>query len=228
MIEAMKHFALEPLADLGFLARFETEAQCQGYFRALLGKTLPWVLDIVCAYKSLAVYHDPARITPLAAEAHLKEWLSASLKPGKALRGKLHEIPCCYDLGEDLKEVARLKGIRIKELIGLHSSELYTVHAIGFSPGFPYLGYLPEGLQGVPRLASPRLKVPAGSVGLTGVQTGIYPEEKPGGWRLIGRTPLLLVDVAENYFGLKVGDQVKFNPITKAAFNRLLGKRLGE
>lgn len=222
----MKSIALEPLADMGFLARFETEALCQGCFCALLEKAFPWVLDVVCAYKSLAVYHDPAKVSPDLAEKILAELLSEPSKPGIAAIGKTHEIPCCYEMGEDLREVANFKGVTIKELIRLHSSNPYTVHAIGFSPGFPYLGYLPNELQGVPRLPSPRLKVPAGSVGLTGVQTGIYPEEKPGGWRLIGRTPLLLVDVTQGYFGLKVGDRVKFNPITKGTFKRLLGDRL--
>src|SRR4029077_12105528 len=95
----------------------------------------------------------------------------------------------------------------------LHTSIEYTVYAIGFVPGFPYLGYLPEKLCGVPRLASPRLKVEPGSIGLTGRQTGIYPLPRPGGWNLIGRTPLTIVDVADSYFPLRVGDVVRFDRI---------------
>src|SRR5205807_4427751 len=100
------------------------------------------------------------------------------------------------------------------------------VYAIGFCPGFPYLGYLPASLSDVPRLPVPRLRVEAGSVGLTGRQTGIYTEARPGGWNLIGRTPLQLVDVADGYFPLRTGDRVRFTRIDEAEFRRLLGQRL--
>ena len=108
----------------------------------------------------------------------------------------------------------------------LHSESVYTIYAIGFCPGYPYLGYLPEALRGVPRLATPRLRVEAGSVGLAGRQTGIYTEERPGGWNLIGRTPLELVHVAEGYFPLRTGDRVQFEPIDEGEYRRLLGRRL--
>src|SRR5436305_14219057 len=113
------------------------------------------------------------------------------------------------------------------EVIRLHSETVYSVYAIGFCPGFPYLGYLPERLCGVPRLESPRLRVKAGSVGLTGRQTGIYPEPRPGGWNLVGRTPLVLVDVADGYFPLRTGDRVRFTRIDAAEYRRLKGERLG-
>ena len=108
----------------------------------------------------------------------------------------------------------------------LHAATEYTVYAVGFSPGFPYLGYLPDRLCGVPRLEAPRVRVEAGSVGLTGRQTGVYPEARPGGWNLIGLTPLQLVDVADDYFPLRTGDRVRFEPIGAAEYRRLLGKRL--
>ena len=111
-------------------------------------------------------------------------------------------------------------------MIALHSGTEYTVYAIGFCPGFPYLGYLPEALCGVPRLPSPRLRVPPGSVGLTGRQTGIYPLPRPGGWNLIGRTPLILVDPAAGYFPLRVGDRVHFHRIGEAEYRRREGDRL--
>ena len=95
-------------------------------------------------------------------------------------------------------------------------------------PGFPYLGYLPEKLCGVPRLNSPRIRVEPGSVGLTGRQTGIYPLPRPGGWNLIGRTPLTLVDVADGYFPLRVGDRVRFSRIESSEYERLYGMRLEE
>ncbi len=117
-------------------------------------------------------------------------------------------------------------GLTADEVIALHTAAEYTVYAIGFCPGFPYLGYLPPALAGVPRLESPRPRVEAGSVGLTGRQTGIYTEVRPGGWNLIGRTPLELVNVADGYFPLRTGDRVWFTRIDEAEFGRLQGERL--
>jgi inhibitor of KinA len=112
------------------------------------------------------------------------------------------------------------------EIIRLHVETEYTVYAIGFCPGFPYLGYLPGQLSNVPRLESPRLRVEAGSVGLTGRQTGIYTEARPGGWNLIGRTPLELVNVPDDYFPLRTGDRVQFYRIDEREFVTLVGERL--
>ena len=111
-------------------------------------------------------------------------------------------------------------------IIQRHAGTIYTVYAIGFCPGFPYLGYLPNELAGVPRLESPRLKVEAGSVGMTGRQTGIYTEVRPGGWNILGRTPLQLVDVADGYFPLRTGDRVQFQRMDEQAYRELEGERL--
>ncbi len=100
------------------------------------------------------------------------------------------------------------------------------MYAIGFCPGFPYLGYLAQALSGVPRLDQPRPKVDAGSVGITGRQTGIYTEARPGGWNIIGRTPLELVNVADSYFPLKAGDRVRFRRIDALEFEQFRGQRL--
>src|SRR5205814_8366661 len=126
----------------------------------------------------------------------------------------------------DLARVADHAGLPPAEVIRLHAGAEYTVYAVGFCPGFPYLGYLPERLCGVPRLPSPRLRVEPGSVGLTGRQTGIYPLERPGGWNLIGLTPLELVHVEDGYFPLRAGDRVRFEPIDRMEFERLRGRRL--
>ena len=140
--------------------------------------------------------------------------------------GRLHEIPCCYDRQLDLARVAQHLGLSPGEVIRLHLAAEYTVYAIGFSPGFPYLGYLPEALRGVPRLPAPRVRVAAGTVGLTGLQTGIYPEERPGGWNLIGQTPLQLVHVADGYFPLRTGDRVRFVRIDETTFRQREGERI--
>ncbi len=137
-----------------------------------------------------------------------------------------HTIPCCYERGIDFDRIQRATHLSQAEIVALHAAQVYTVYAIGFCPGFPYLGYLPDALANVPRLDSPRLKVEAGSVGLTGRQTGIYTEVRPGGWNIVGQTPLTLVDVADGYFPLRTGDEVQFDPISPTEFERLRGSRL--
>jgi inhibitor of KinA len=138
----------------------------------------------------------------------------------------VHHVPCCYELELDMGRVTEHTGLAPEEIVALHTSQEYTIYAIGFCPGFPYLGYLPARLGGVPRQPSPRLRVEAGSVGLTGRQTGIYTLERPGGWNIIGRTPLQLVDVASGYFPLRTGDRLRFVAIDQAAYHRLMGQRL--
>jgi inhibitor of KinA len=122
--------------------------------------------------------------------------------------------------------VARIVGLLPDDVVRAHCEMNYTVYAIGFCPGFPFLGYLPAELCGVPRLAAPRKKVEPGSVGMTGRQTGIYPLERPGGWNLIGKTPLVLVDVAASYFPLSAGDRIRFEPIDRSQFDALRGCKL--
>lgn len=216
--------SLEPMGDQGVMARFADERSALSWARLVRDAAPPWLLDVVGAYTSVAVFHDPAR-------ARLADVMQAlrGLAPGAAAdapAGPLRELPCCYEMGPDLARVAGFAGLSTGEVIRLHSGAEYTVCAIGFSPGFPYMGYLPSALCGVPRLESPRLRVEPGSVGLTGRQTGIYPEARPGGWSLIGRVPLVLVDVAEGYFPLRVGDRVRFEPIGAAVYERLRGARL--
>jgi len=126
----------------------------------------------------------------------------------------------------DLKSIAARLQLSEADVMQHHLDAVYTVYAIGFVPGFPYLGYLPAELSGLPRLAEPRLRVPAGSVGLTGRQTGIYPLERPGGWNILGRTPLELVNLEDEYFPLQVGDEVRFTRIDEAEYAQLAGERL--
>jgi inhibitor of KinA len=214
---------LEYLGDQGVLARFSDEALALAWAEAVRQQGPAWLLDVVGAYTTVAVYHDPGQIG-LEELRGLLAGLSATA--GEGSRGPLRIIPCCYEVGPDLERVARHVGASCDEVIRLHGASEYTVYAIGFCPGFPYLGYLPTLLCGVPRLDSPRLRVEPGSVGLTGRQTGIYPEARPGGWNLVGRTPLVLVDVATGYFPLRTGDRVRFARIDRREFDRLLGQRL--
>lgn len=129
-------------------------------------------------------------------------------------------IPVCYDgeFGLDMERVMSHTGLSRGEIITLHSSTLYTVYMIGFLPGFPYLGELNEKLA-TPRLHTPRLKVPKGTVGIGGSQTGIYPLESPGGWNIIGKTPIDIYDPnREEPFFIRAGDQLQFYPISKEEF----------
>jgi inhibitor of KinA len=214
---------LTPLGDQAVLAKFPHEADALQFAAAVRAAALPGVVDVVPAYFSVAVFYDvmqtryaelAPRLSQLDAQRH------------EAEPGRCHVVPCCYDLGPDLARVAEHTRLSPADVIRLHAGTEYTVYAVGFCPGFPYLGYLPERLCGVPRLPSPRLRVEPGSVGLTGRQTGIYPLERPGGWNLIGRTPLRLVDVAAGYFPLRPGDRVRFEAISPAEFERLQGQRL--
>ena len=125
-----------------------------------------------------------------------------------------------------MARVCEHTGLTADDVIRLHTASEFTVYAVGFVAGFPYLGYLPAELCGVPRLESPRPRVEPGSVGLTGRQTGVYPVPRPGGWNLIGRTPLTIVDVADGFFPLRVGDRVRFDRIDEAEYRRLEGERL--
>jgi KipI family sensor histidine kinase inhibitor len=193
-------------------------------FAARLRDTAPaWLRDVVPAYASLAVFFDPARIDPDAARA----WIAAHDTGGNleapASPPRIVEIPVRYGgaFGEDLDAAAAELGMSADALAARHRDPLYTVAMIGFAPGFPYLSGLDPALA-LPRLATPRTRVPAGSVGIGGAQTGIYPRESPGGWRLIGRTPLTLFDPLRRSPSLLApGDRVRFVAVDDEAFARL-------
>ena len=181
------------------------------------------VIDIVPAFATVTVFYDLLRIggfESFCAELKTRAGRAAVSPPHDS--GRLVEIPVCYgdEWGPDLLEVATSAGQSPDEVVALHSGADYRVFAIGFAPGFPYLIGLPAKLQ-IPRRANPRVRVPAGSVAIGGAQTGIYPLAMPGGWNLIGQTPLALFQAEASPAALlNVGDRVKFRPITKEAFAR--------
>jgi inhibitor of KinA len=216
---------LQPLGDQALLASCPDETVALRLSARLRQLAPPWLLDVVQAYTSVAAYFDPEQ-TRYADVAEVVAEVIAHPAAHDSVEGRQHVIPCCYEMQLDLQRVAEHAGLNIDDVIRMHTATEYTVYAIGFCPGFPYLGYLPEELCSVPRLASPRLRVEAGSVGMTGRQTGIYTEPRPGGWNLIGRTPLTLVDVKDGYFPLRTGDRVRFTRIDEVEFARLRGERL--
>lgn len=217
----MKAVKIVPLGDETLILRVPRVQRPWTLAEALNRTSLPGLIEAFASYDSVGLSYDPASF----AMADLESWLDRWSPPGD-LEGRRHLIPICYALGEDLSKVADRLGLTPSEVATLHAGAEYTCAAIGFQPGFPYLGPLPGPLCGEPRLAQPRVCVPPGSVGITGDQTGIYPAACPGGWALIGRTPLCLVDFSTGYFPIMAGDIVCFEPIDEGAYARMEGDRL--
>ncbi|MFI5458523.1 MAG: allophanate hydrolase subunit 1 [Isosphaerales bacterium] len=213
---------LEPLGDRAFLAHFPDEPAAVGWAAAVRDRQWPGVTDVVLAYRTAAIFADPERVDLLDLESRLSAIDSAgeSHRPGRRV-----VIPVLYD-GADLHVAAARLELSAVEVVNLHSSIEYDVFAIGFTPGFPYAGYLPPALAGLPRRDVPRLRVPAGSVAIAGRQTAIYPSESPGGWHLIGTTPLCIADPEAGYFPIRAGDRIRFEPISVSEFEARRHERL--
>jgi KipI family sensor histidine kinase inhibitor len=177
------------------------------------------------AYCSLLVKFEALRFSHEEMEAILRRYL-ARLEEVRLPEPRHVEIPVCYggEFGPDLAEVCTMRGMTEAQAIELHASVEYLVYFLGFVPGFAYLGELPEGLV-TPRLATPRKRVPAGSVGIAGNQTGVYPFATPGGWRLLGRTPIKMFrGDSDGLSLLSIGDRVRFAPIDAQRFAEMEGK----
>ena len=208
--------------ELGDAIDPAVNARVHALARTVAGRLPGQVLEVVPSYASLLVIFDPLAV-PRARlarrlEALAREITGAVAEPPR----RVVQVPVCYggELGPDLAEVARLTGLSPEDVVARHSAPVYRVYLLGFTPGFPYLGGLDPRLA-CPRMDSPRLVTPAGSVALAGLQTGIYPVESPGGWRVLGRTPLRLFDPAPDAsrpFLLAAGDGLRFVPVGRAAF----------
>jgi len=173
------------------------------------------VVELVPAYRSLLVVYDPLQTSFFELEQQIKKVQETS-DPSRLPTPKTVEIPVAYgnEYGPDLEWVAEYHNITPEAVIRLHTQPLYQVYMIGFTPGYPYLGEVPEALH-TPRRQTPRTHVPKGSVGIAQKQTGIYPVESPGGWQIIGRTPFTLFDPqAKPPSSLEMGDFVKLYPIS--------------
>ncbi len=183
-----------------------------------------WLVELVPTYRSLLVQYDLLKNDFDGVMAVIERSLASMPSDGMDSRERrVYELPTLYggEYGPDLDTVAEHSGLTTAEVIDIHSSLAYRVYMIGFSPGFPYLGGMSEEIA-CPRLATPRTRVPAGSVGIAESQTGVYPSVSPGGWQLIGRTPVKLFDhLQEPPSLLQPGHYVKFVPIDQEEFERV-------
>jgi len=210
----------------GDVISLEAHHQVVSAFRALENLHDTRIRNLHPAYTSLLIDFDPLNLTHKELEVMVAPLLS-ELAPSDYSTPREIEIPVCYEgeFAPDLASVAKMLSLTEEEVIKRHSSGEYFVHFLGFAPGFAYLGGLVPQLH-VPRLATPRKHVAAGSVAIAGAQTGIYPNDSPGGWQLIGRTPLQMFDAAIDPPSLtQPGDQVRFRRIDRAEFDRLYRER---
>jgi inhibitor of KinA len=213
------------MGDRGLLLEFgdEISAEVNDKVRkmalALQAETVKGIIEVVPTYRSLLVLYNPLIIPLEDLKRRLKQ-LEEGLKGILFPHPKLTKIPVLYGetFGPDLEKVAKYVHLTPEEVIRLHCSKPYFIYMIGFMPGFPYMGELPDALI-TPRLKTPRLSVPAGSVAIAQKQTGIYPVESPGGWQILGRTPVKLFNPEKEPPALlRMGDRVQFYPIGEKEF----------
>jgi len=189
--------------------------------RALFADAL---IDLVPSYTTLMLHYDVLRIDGAQARTLINDALR-DLQPADENSGRSHALPVWYDpqVGPELSRLARRSGLSVSQVIALHSAHAYRVFALGFAPGFAYMGLVDPQLA-APRLDTPRPRVPQGSVALAERQTATYPQVSPGGWNVVGRTPVALFDRAlDGYSLLQPGDRVHFAPVERAEFLRLGG-----
>lgn len=226
--------AIEPLGESALLLHFGegldagVNARVHAAVEILDAARLPGIVDIVPAYATLGLHYEPlawtdGHATPVENLVAAVRAVLRSPPPMSEREPVEVEIPVCYggEHGPDLEALARHAALDVAEVIARHVAGTYRVAMLGFAPGFPYLLGLDAALA-MPRRASPRTRVPAGSVAIGGVQTGIYPAELPGGWQLIGRTPLTLFDARRNPPSrVMPGDRIRFVSIDADAYAAL-------
>jgi inhibitor of KinA len=230
-------FSIFPLGDAALVIDFgnvidpEVNKKVMRLFHKFRHAALPFIIDLVPAYSSLGIYYDPVAVlrssvddeSAFDAMAQLAGEMITQNEEKDTAKARQIEIPVCYSplFGPDLEELASSRKMSIPELISIHTARSYRVYMIGFLPGFPYMGEVDERIT-APRLDTPRKDVPEGSVGIAGKQTGIYPFTSPGGWRIIGRTPVKMFNSNSSQPAfLEPGDEVKFISITEDEFENI-------
>ena len=209
------------VADFGNVISEDVNRKVNALKKSLLAEKVAGVREMIPTYRSLLVEYNPSVISMQDLSRRIE---AASLEGAgvEAEKKRVLEIPCCYggQYGEDLAGLAELTGLSEKEIIDIHAGTEYRVYMLGFLPGFVYLGGMDERIA-APRLKSPRVSIPAGSVGIGGSQTGVYPMASPGGWRLIGMTPVDFYDPKrEKPVLCEAGDYIRFVPISPEEYER--------
>lgn len=216
-----------PAGEQGLVLEFgssineEINARVHQTARLVTERLSDRVIEVVPTYRSLLVYFNPLVMTRDMLISEIEDLLTCLEGPGsQSSSARVVYIPVCYggEFGPDIDFVAQHNNLSVDEVIKIHTGTPYLVYMLGFTPGFPYLGGMSERIA-APRLDKPRTKIPAGSVGIAGSQTGFYPIESPGGWRLIGQTPIKGFDKdADNPFPLDAGDYLQFQAVTPEEF----------
>ncbi len=189
--------------------------QVHGLEAKLTKSRIPGIVELVPAFRSLMIYYDPCKISFQELEKSIRGFGSI-LEYSKNQKKRILKIPCCYGarFGPDLKDMEEYTGLDRDEIIRIHSSVDYKIYMMGFLPGFVYLGGLDRRIE-MPRLKTPRVRILPGAVGIGGSQTGVYPVASPGGWRLMGGTPVNFYDPdREEPILCKAGEYIRFVPIT--------------
>ncbi|MBF4694427.1 5-oxoprolinase subunit PxpB [Fusibacter ferrireducens] len=180
------------------------------------------IVELIPAYNSILLIYDPLLITYEKMVAYLKA-IESSVHEIELPPSEIVHMPTLYggEYGEDIGYVASYNNLTVEEVVQIHSNGLYLIYMLGFTPGFPYLGGMSDAIS-TPRLSAPREKITKGSVGIAGNQTGIYPIDSPGGWQLIGRTPIVLFDPnREPAVLLRSGQYISFDPIEKDEYDEI-------
>lgn len=231
----MLDYQLFPEGDCAVLIEAGKEISLENHRKvqtivSLLENHFPkWMIEYIPAYTTVTVLYDPFKIYKQTSEnpyIYVSRYLTQLLEKESAAplrKPRVIDIPVCYggEFGPDLEYVARVNRLTPEEVIHIHASGDYTVYMIGFAPGFPYIGGMPEEIA-APRKKTPRLRIPERSVGIAGKQTGIYPIETPGGWQIIGRTPLKLFLPEKDIPSLlNAGDKIRFQPVSAEEYKEL-------
>lgn len=201
----------------------EINTSIRAFDEALTEEQIDGITETVPTYCSLTIHYDPERIRYRPLREKLEQMLSVHHK-AQRMNPTVIEIPVLYggEYGPDLEYVAKYNHMTPEEVIRIHSGGEYLIYMLGFTPGFSYMGGMDDSIA-TPRLKTPRVLIPAGSVGIAGKQTGIYPIDSPGGWQLIGRTPVRLYDAErDDPILLDAGLRVKFIPVDEAEYQRIL------
>lgn len=230
MYEELDALKIIPNGDRGLLVSFselvtpDLSEKIQGFCSKIENASPLGLVELVSSYNSITIYYEPSIVSYREISRKIYQILLSELDEIEPIKKRIIHIPVLYggETGPDLHTLSREKGLTKNEVIQLHTAPTYLIYMMGFLPGFPYMGGLDSRLFS-PRLDNPRSSVPAGSVGIAHEQTGIYSVESPGGWKIIGRTPVDIFDSKQEHkaFLFRTGDYVKFYEINEETFKEI-------